>query len=378
MNKTMKAWRVYDFNDMRLDEIPIPDIKPGWALVKIKVAQPSITEVIGLQGGETMGKEKDTSPLQLSSKVNRRIKEDAPVQLFGHEFCAQVVEIGEGVREVKVGDRVSSPGGAMPCGQCELCLSGKREECRSGPILSIDFPGCFAEYALFPDELLFKLPDNIDDNEAPLIQPLIVCVRAAANVSLGDTVVILGQGSIGMFCMQAARVSGASLLVAIDIKDDILELAKKVGADITINATKDDPVQKVMEITKGVGADVVYEAAGGSPRQGLSGTKTMRQALDIVRGGGKIVPMAIITEPCPLDLGELRQKGINLALGGRLIPTSKVLNHAVRLVSSGRIKVKPMISHILHGLENIPEAFEITGNKKKYQATGPAQVIVSK
>ena len=372
----MKAWRVYGYNDMRLDEIPVPEIKPGWALVKTRVVQPSITEVAVLQSGETSGKKKVVEFNDMRLIVNGQFKSTLPVQLFGHEFCAQVVEVGEGVRRVKVGDRVSSPGVKMPCGQCELCLSGRREECRSGPLLSIDFPGCLAEYALLPDEILFKLPDNIDDNEASLLQPLIGCVRHAANVSLGDTVAILGQGTMGMFSMQAARVSGASLLIAIDVKDEILELAKKIGADITINATRDDPVQKVMEIIGGVGADVVYEAAGGRPQQGLSGTKTMHQALDMVRRHGKIIPIAILNEPCLLELEELRQKGIKLAFGGELIPTSKVFEHTIRLVSSGRIKLKPMISHVLHGLEKVPEAFEITGNKKKYRATGPAQIVV--
>lgn len=365
MNKTMKAWRVYDFNDMRLDEIPIPDIKPGWALVKIKVVQPSITEVLRIKGIGTSRME----------EMKQLMREKAPIQLYGHEFCGQVVEVGDGVRRVKVGDRVSSKV-RMPCGHCEFCLSGRRYRCHTGPQMSLDFPGCFAEYALLPDDILVKLKDNIDDNEGALTQPLSECVQAAEHVSLGDTVVVLGQGSMGMFSMLAARVSGAGLTIAIDVRDDALALAKKLGAGTTINALKDDPVQKVMEITKGIGADVVYDAAGGSPRQGLSGNATLCQAMAMVHYCGKIIAISIISEPSPLDLVKLRSKAINLIFPRSV--TLEGLEHTVELVSSRRVRVKETISHVLNGLENIPEAFEITGNKKKYRATGPAQVVVSK
>lgn len=363
MTKMMKAWRVYDFKDMRLEEVPIPEVKLGWVLIKIKVVQPSITEVVLFHGAPSRGIE----------AFKRQLKEKKQLQRFGHEFTAQVVKVGEGVRRVKVGDRVAMRTWS-PCHNCELCLSGRSSECRSGPRIGVDFAGCLAEYALLPDDTLASLTDNIDDNEGVLIQPLADCVEAQKWTSVGDTAVVYGQGTMGLFNMQLARVSGAGIVIAIDIRDEALELSKKLGADITINAATVDPVQKVMEITRGIGADVVYEAAGGSPQLGLAGNKTLNQAFDTVRVGGRVVVITIFGEPYPIDLGKLRTKATMLISPS---PASlKSLDHAVQLASSGRVKLKPMISHTVHGLENAPEAFEITANKTKYGATGPCQIVV--
>lgn len=359
MAKMMKAWMTYDFNDMRLEEVPVPEVKPGWVLVKVKVVQPSITEVTLFRGAPSRGK----------AAFKRQLEEKKPLRRFGHEFTAEVVEVGEGVRRVKVGDRVAMRTGP-PCHNCELCLSGRSNECHKGPRGS----SCLAEYALLVDDTLARLTDNIDDNEGALLQPLGSCAQAHEWTEVGDTAVVYGQGTMGMFNMQLARVSGAGIVIAVDIRDEALELSKKLGADITINATKDDPVQKVMEITRGIGADVVYEAAGGSPQLGLAGSKTLNQAIDTVRYGGRVVVISIYGEPCPVDLGKLRTKAIrlNFPMGATL----KSLDHVIQLVSSGRIKIKPMISHTVHGLEKTPEAFEITANKTKYGATGPCQIVV--
>jgi threonine dehydrogenase-like Zn-dependent dehydrogenase len=127
-------------------------------------------------------------------------------------------------------------------------------------------------------------------------------------------------------------------------------------------------------LTEGNGADVVFECAGGSPRQGLSGTKSLLQAIDAVRSGGKLVGVSFFGEPLSLDVDALRERSLRYLFPD--ISTSEHLEYTVRLVASGRVRLKPMITHVLSGIESVPEAFEITANKGKYKAISPAQVML--
>ncbi len=169
----MKAWRFYALGDMRLDEIPYPVPKPGWVTLKIRVVQPSVTEAIRARGGSTAG----------IDYIKKVIAEQAPVQLFGHELCADVVELGEGVTSVKVGDRVTARS-RIPCHQCELCLAGLEDRCRKGPSIGQQLPGGFAECLAVPAEAVAVVPKELTDNEAACMQPLAGCV---ADVRVANT-----------------------------------------------------------------------------------------------------------------------------------------------------------------------------------------------
>jgi threonine dehydrogenase-like Zn-dependent dehydrogenase len=365
MPRSMKAWRIYNFNDMRLDEVPMPVAKPGWTVFKIKVVQPSISEILSFRNTDSVGQE----------TIRKIIDEQAPVQLFGHEMCAEVVEIGEGVSKIQVGDRVAARA-VLPCLKCSLCLSGRFDKCRNGPMVGKTLPGCFAEYSTLPELGLIKLPDMITDNEGALIQTLHACTEIVdiASLDLGDTVVILGVGCVGSFTLQLARVAGAGRVIAVDIRQEALELARILGADFTINASREDPVKRVLQLSEQCGVDVVFECAGGRLEEGLAGTKTLHQALDMAHTGGKIVGASIIGNSEALDLVKYRTKGVSL-----LFPcntSQKTAEYAVDLAASGRVQIKPLITHVLQGLDKLPEAMEITVNKLKYRATSPAQVMV--
>jgi threonine dehydrogenase-like Zn-dependent dehydrogenase len=179
---------------------------------------------------------------------------------------------------------------------------------------------------------------------------------------------------MGFECMQVARNCGAGRIITVDVREEACQKSLELGADTSINAKQEDPVAAIRDLTEGNGADVVFECAGGSPRQGLSGSQTLTQAIDAVRSGGKIIGVSWFGEPFPLDIDLLRERSLRYLFPD--ISTAAHLEHTVRLVASGRVQLKPMITHILPGIESVPQAFEITANKGKYKAISPAQVVL--
>jgi threonine dehydrogenase-like Zn-dependent dehydrogenase len=360
----LKAWRFHGFGDMRLDDVPEPVCRAGHVVAEPLCVQPSVTEAQLAFGIPTLAYE----------SIKRRLETEAPVQLFGHEFCARVVEVGEGVTRVRPGDRVAARA-KLPCGACPFCLEGKNHLCRKGPIIGFQLPGCFAERALLPEIALVHVDDRISDSEAACLQSLSDSVAAVetAGIAMGDSVAIFGQGSMGLECLQIARNSGAGLIVTVDVREEACRVSLELGADVALNARNVDPVAAIREQTGGNGADVVFECAGGSPKQGLAGTRSLMQAIEAVRSGGKLVGVSWFGAPMEIDVDLLRERSLRFLFPD--ISTLAHLEHTVRLVASGRVRLKPTITHVLKGLEAVPMAFEITANKGKYQAINPAQVI---
>jgi threonine dehydrogenase-like Zn-dependent dehydrogenase len=361
----VKAWRFHGFGDMRLDEVPEPVCEPGHVIAEPLCVQPSVTEAQLAFGIPTLAYE----------AIKRRLETEAPVQLFGHEFCARVVEVGEGVTRVRPGDRVAARA-KLPCGSCSFCLEGKNHLCRKGPIIGFQLPGCFAERALLPEIALVRVDDRISDSEAACLQSLSDSVAAVetAGIAIGDSVAIYGQGSMGLECLQIARSSGAGLIVTVDVREESCRVSQELGADVAVDARAEDPVAAIQRLTGGNGADLVFECAGGSPTQGLAGTRSLMQAIESVRSGGKLVGVSWFGAPLQLDVDFLRERSLRFLFPD--ISTLAHLEHTVRLVASGRVRLKPMITHVLFGLEAVPRAFEITANKGKYQAINPAQVVL--
>jgi threonine dehydrogenase-like Zn-dependent dehydrogenase len=163
----MKAWRFYGFGDMRLDEVATPEPGPGQVLLRVLVVQPSVTEAILASGRETIGFE----------KVRARLAAEAPVGLFGHEYCAEVIAVGPGVERVSPGERVVGYS-MLPC----------------------TMPGCLAEYAVCPENGVVAIPDALSPHEAAAVQPAAECVASvqSADIRRGETVAIVGQGAMGI------------------------------------------------------------------------------------------------------------------------------------------------------------------------------------
>lgn len=360
----MKAWRLHQFSDFRLDDVPIPTVKAGWVLVKVIVVQPSVTDGEMMEGMAHMFK----------GRLSKMMEEGRPVQR-GHEYSGVIVEVGEGVTTLKVGDRVSSPA-VIPCGQCAMCRSCKMDRCLSPLLVGAEIPGAFAEYMCLPEWGLVKIPDGPTENEIATFQPLSECVEyvRSAQIEMGGSVVVLGQGPIGLGCLQIAKLVGSGLLIGVDVREENLELSSKYGADVVIDAAKTDPVEQVKRLTEDVGADVVFETAGGSSKHGLAGFKTIQQAFQMVRRGGRVVQAANLVGMMELDTALMRGRSIRYVFPDRGGQESMRL--VALLVASRRVLVEPQITHKLQGLENLLEAMKITANKGAYHATNPAQIVL--
>ncbi|MBI2909213.1 MAG: alcohol dehydrogenase catalytic domain-containing protein [Chloroflexi bacterium] len=360
----MKAWRLHGFGDFRLDDVLVPKIQEGWVLIKVKVVQPSVTDTAAIKGRGGMTAE----------RTLKILAETGPRQL-GHEFCGEVAQLGKGATSLKVGDRVSFDGN-IHCGACRPCLAGRHSECLSPKRLGFEIPGAFAEYVSLPEWAAVKMPDGPTDNEVAAFQPVACSMGAvrSAEIKVGESVVVLGQGQIGLGVLQIARISGAGLLVAVARRPESLELARRYGADVVIDARQSDPVAEVRKLTDDSGADVVFDTAGGNREHGLSGYETARQAIEMVRRRGKVVECSNLEGTLDLPAVPMHVKSvrfINADAGGR-----ELLRQVAYMTASGRIQVGPQITHVVQGLERLPEAMEITENKAKYHATSPAQIVV--
>lgn len=203
--------------------------------------------------------------------------------ILGHECAGTIVETGETVKSLKVGDRVCLEPG-IACGQCEFCKSGNYNLCPEVEFLATPpYHGAFRNYLAFPENMCFKLPDHVSTREGALVEPLSVGLHAVSqgNVKLGDQVIILGAGCIGLVTLLAAKAYGATQVIMVDVLEKRLEFAKKLGANIVINAKETDVLRKVDELTNGRGSVVVIETAGSEV--------TIKQTPYLVKRGGTIV-----------------------------------------------------------------------------------------
>ena len=228
-----------------------------------------------------------------------------------------------------------------------------------------------------PADNLMGVPDSITDNEAAAMQPLSSSVDfiVPARIEPGDTVAVLGQGTMGLGIMQVSRAYGAGKTIVTDLLDETLAASRRLGADVVINAGKTDPVAGIMEATGGIGADIVFECAGGDPGSGLSGRKTLDQAFRVVRDSGKIVQVGILSAGVAVDAFPIYRKGVHY-LGHGYVST-KDLEYVIQLVASKRVQLGSLVTHVLQGIDKVPKAFEITENKAKYGNFLAAQVVVS-
>lgn len=214
--------------------------------------------------------------------------------VFGHEFSGDVVAVGSNVRGFRVGDRVAAET-HIPCGGCYQCRTGDQHNCRNMKIIGVHVPGCFADYAVIPQSCAWKVSDAIGYRQAAMLEPMGVAVHGvySGNITMQKTVV-LGCGPIGVMAVAAAHCGGASGVMAVDVFDDKLELAKKLGADVTVNTLQQNLVEEILRWTDGRGADVIVDYTG---HVGL-----IESAFDGLRKGGRFTLAGLPSKKLSLDL----------------------------------------------------------------------------
>lgn len=309
----------YNNRDVRLEEMPIPQIGPGELLVRV--------EAIGICGSDVMEWYRlDRAPLVL-----------------GHEIGGQIVAVGEGVKRYKEGDRISAAH-HVPCNTCHYCLNGHHTVCDTLRQTNFD-PGGFAEYIRLPainvDRGVFLLPDEVSYEEATFIEPLACVLRGQrrAHLQPGKSVLVIGSGIAGLLHIQLARTLGAGRVVATDITDYRLEAARRFGADATIDA-RDNLPNCLRQANEGRLADLVIVCTGA--------TSAIAQAMESVGRGGTILFFAP-TNPgvtIPISINELFWRN-DITLTTSYAGSPADYQAALELIRAGTLSVHQMITHRL-------------------------------
>ena len=333
----MKAAMLYGIKDLRVEDVEVPEVAAGEVLVRVKAATTCGTDL----------------------KIFRRGYVEKVIRLpaiFGHEWAGEVVEVDEGLDWPKKGMRVRA-GNSAPCLHCSMCQKGKYNLCEN----MIWLWGAYAEYIKIPARMVLvnmqEIPQHVSYEEASMTEPLACVLHGAeeAGVRLGDTVIIIGAGPIGLLHLLTAKRKGAGKVISIDLVEERLSFARKLGADETINAGKENVVKKVQRLTGGYGADIVIEAIGLPA--------TWEQALKLVRKGGTVLEFG----GCPPGTGikvdtELLHYG-EVTVRGAFHATPLHFKKALNLIASRTIDVKLLVTRKMK-LEEIKEAFEILSTTK--------------
>jgi 2-desacetyl-2-hydroxyethyl bacteriochlorophyllide A dehydrogenase len=268
--------------------------------------------------------------------------------IFGHEFSGDVAEVGKNVKEIAVGERVTAVG-FRPCGQCFWCAKGKFHRCSDMSLTGYQLPGAMAEYVPIPiaiaGQTVFKLPDEFSYEDGATVEPLSISLFSVrrGQPKESDTVAVLGLGVIGLSAIQVLKSMGVSRILAAGRRASRLEAAKACGADLVIDAAKEDALAAIMDATAGMGVNSVVECAG-SP-------DTFNQSIEMVRGGGSILLVAIYEDPLTWDPRQVIAKNIRLVgcLGGNF-PGS------IELIRSGKANTRPFVTH-RYSLDEAHQAF---------------------
>lgn len=324
-------------NKMRIKDIPVPVVKEKQVLVQV--------EYVGICGS-------DMHYLEHGAIGDFIVDGDF---ILGHECAGTVVDVGKDVNNLKIGDRVALEPG-ITCGECEFCKSGKYNLCPDVEFLATPpYHGCLMNYIAFPENMCFKLPDSISTKEGALIEPLAVGMHAASqgDVQLGNSVVILGAGCIGLVTMLACKAYGATDITVVDVMQKRLDLALELGATRIINAREEDVTKKIEEVTNGRGVDIVLETAGNKV--------TIQQTAYIVKKGGRIVLVGLAPEDIiEYNFAKIMNKEVTIKSVFRY---RNIYPKAIQAVGKGLIDISKIVTHEFT-FEETEKAFDFVIHNK--------------
>ncbi|MBM4761229.1 2,3-butanediol dehydrogenase [Bacillus sp. B15-48] len=317
----MKAGLIYGKKDLRIEEMEVPKVTSG--KVKIQIAH------AGICGSDLHIYHEG---VMLTDEAHPLTQKKPPIVL-GHEFSGTVVEVGEGVQNVSLGDQVAVEP-FVYCGICEFCKKGNYNYCEQFGCLGVNGDGGFAEFCVTDAHLLHKLPKNVTLREGAIIEPAAVAVHAVrqSGLKIGETAAIFGAGPIGLLTLLAAKAAGVSETFVIDISQERLNKAKELGATYTINGMNEDVIQKIISVTQ-KGVDVAFEAAGVE--------KTFSQAITSVKSGGTISVIAIYEHEISFNPNILFEKEAKLYFSRGY---ANEFPEVIQLIAKGLMDVKQVIT----------------------------------
>jgi len=322
----MKAAVLHGACDIRTENIPDPVLEAHAIIIKVKAC--------GICGSDL--------------HVYKRYGKEGTI--FGHEFSGTVVEVGANVTGIKPGECVTAIG-FRPCGKCFWCHRGKPHRCSDIALLGYQFPGAMAEYVAIPfashGRNVFRLPEELNFEDGASVEPLSISLFSVKRAQPGekDTAAVLGAGVIGLNAIQILKSMGVQRVLATGRRPSRLEAARACGADLVVDATKEDVLPAIMETTSGMGVDIVVECAGTQ--------ETFDQSVEMTRGGGKVMLVGVYEQPLAWDPLKVMFKNLTLigCLGGNF-PAS------IDLLQSGKVSTRSFITHRFP-LDRAAEAFQV-------------------
>lgn len=331
MTDEMRGMMYIAPGQLELRTLPIPEPGPEDVLVRIRRATTCGTDVKAFKRGHP--------------KYH-------PPMLFGHELSGDIVEAGARVKNFKPGMRVV-PHNSAPCGKCYYCKRGQHNLCDD----MIWIWGAYAEYIVVPGPVvsqnMFALPDDLRYEHACMLEPFSTVIHGQRVIQIrhGESVAILGSGGpIGLMHLQMALRSGATPVIAVDLKEQRLEVARKLGASRIVNASQEDPVAVIKDLTDGRGVDVVIESAGSQA--------TWEQALRAARKGGRILWFGGLPSGTMVAVDATLAHYNELSLFGVFHATPRDVETAFQLISQNVLNAEALISTELP-LEQLKDALNM-------------------
>ena len=309
----MKAFQFFDKNDLRLVDLPEPEVADNEVLLKIKKVGICGTDLHIYTGG---------MPVQ------------TPLVL-GHEFVGDVAKVGKDVTKVKVGDRAVAEH-VLGCGKCIYCDEGKRNLCKTPTVLGLHKQGALAEYLAVPESLIYRLPEELSYDEGVLVEPLSIAVYAVrkAHVRVGDAVAVIGQGPIGLFVDQVAKSAGATVY-GFDKHDNRLQFAQEHKyIHKGLNVTQPDYLNNFQSLLASDGADVVFEAVGSD--------QSAEMALELARDAGKVLILGVFEHNVQVNMMQIVKKELTVQGSWTCI---FAFGPTISLLQSKEVAVNQFITH---------------------------------
>lgn len=326
----MKAAVFYEPGSFLLEQRTLRALKKDELLIRVKACGVCGTDIHIYNG------EEGSAPVK-------------PPIVLGHEYSGEVVELGDEVTGFSKGDRVAVDPN-MFCGKCSYCRSGKSHLCNKLTALGVNRDGGFEEYCIVPVSQAYKFPQHITYEEAAMIEPLACCLHGVdlAGINAGQSVAIIGGGAIGLLMLQLVRLRGASFIALSEPVEKRRNLALNLGADIVVNP-REENIEQVIKSYCEDGVDVVIECVGK--------TAAMKQGLQVVKRGGTVLFFSVAKVGAALSIEPLEIFKKELTIKGSFINPA-THDRALALISSGRVDVKPLITHRFN-LEDIDKAIKM-------------------